>query len=265
MLVRYARGVRVGALTIDPTERVSDALWTHRPARRPPSARCLTSAPLARRWPATLGLPVGAGAVAMGFRIELIASGYGLGGVAVLLTRAGERTLVVGPTTNTLQPRRADQLILFAPSLVADPDWQPSPGLSGRLRVPDAAAARLMSQRLDMHGIAHRRPRWLGTGAGQPSARVCIVLNGPGRCVDTRPQADEHWLAEYVRRVAPRALYVHGPRADHLARRLAGEGWPVRVLYRPRQLSLLGDDPEPFVPAVTALRPLGLTDGPEAR
>ncbi len=265
MLVRYARGVRIGALTIDPTERVHDALWTHRPARRPPCGRCLASARLARRWPATLGIPMGTGAVAMGFRIELLASGYGPGGAAVLLTRDGERTLAVGPTTVELQPRQADRLVLFAPRPVADTDWAPPPMLTGTLRAPDGAAARELCRRLDAAGIPHRRPRWLGLGAGPRSAAVGVVTAGPGLTVDARPQADESWLADFARRVSPQSIYVHGPRADALARRLAVEGWSVRVLHGPRQLSLLGDEPEPFSPAPGDARPLARTDGPEGR
>lgn len=265
MRVLYASGVRIGALTIDPTERVDSALWTHRPARRPACGRCLASAPLARGWSATLGIPLGAGAVAMGFRIELLPSGYGPGGAAVLLTRDGERTLVVGPTTVALAPRRADRLVLFAAATPTDVAWRPEPGLVGRLLAPDGAAAAVISERLEAAGVAHRRPRWLGRGGGPSGARVRVVTSGAGRRIDARPQASDQWLVRFVAAVAPRAVGVHGPRADRLARALAAEGWPVRVLHGPQQLSLLGDEPAPFVPPRRPTRRLDRSDGPEPR
>lgn len=264
MLIRYASGVRVGALTIDPTERVDHVLWTHRPARRPPSGRCIASAELARSWRATLGLPMGAGAVAMGFRIELLPTGYGPGGAAVLLTRSGERVLVVGPTTSRLAPRPAERLVLLAPEPPADAQWAPAVGDSGTLVVPDGGAAAVVSDRLAIAGIAHGRPRWLGRGAGPRCAAVRIATRGPGRFVDARPQTDDPWLVDFARRVGPRTAYVHGPGADRLARRLSDAGLPVRVLHAPRQLSLLADEPEPFVPPPFHGR-LETTEGPEGR
>lgn len=270
MLIRYASGVRVGALTIDPTERVPHALWTHRPARRPPARRVLASAPLARRWPATLGLPFGAGAVAVGFRLELLPSGYGPGGAAVLLARGGERTLVVGPTTEALTARHADHLVLFAPALPADDGWlaaaREATGPT-TLVVPDAAAAERAADLLTDADLAHRRPIWLERGRGPASAPLRIATRGPGLEVDARPQAPEGWLVRFADRVAARAVFVHGPRADHLARALAAEGHPVRVLHGPQQLSLL-DDEAPFTPEVSdppPLRPAETTEGPERR
>jgi len=263
MLVRYASGVRVGALTIDPTERVVDALWTHRPARRSPCSRCLASAGTARLWPSTLGIPIGAGAVAMGFRIELLPTGYGPGGAAVLLTRGGRRTLVVGPTTEMLEARHADRLVLFAPAAPTGWDWTPDPEWSGALIVPDGAAAEVVCERLDAAGLPHRRPRWLARGSGPADASIRVATHGVGRPIDARPQVTESWLAAFAKRVAPRTVYVHGRRADHMARRLAADGWPVRVLHDPQQLSFFGD--EPYVPAPRGYTDRETTDGPETR
>lgn len=265
MLVRHASGVRVGALTIDPTERVATALWTHRPARRPPAGRALASAPLARRWPSTLALPFGAGAVAMGFRIELLPTGYGPGGAAVLLARGGERTLVVGPTTEILTARRVDRLVLFAAPPPAPDDWLSTLPESETLVVPDAAAAEQVSERLRAAGLVHRRPAWLGRGRGPSGAPLRITTRGPGRFIDARPQASEDWLVRFAGRVSARAVFVHGPSADHLARALAADGQPVRVLHGPQQLSLLDEDPAPFTPDPLPLRPAESTEGPERR
>lgn len=268
MKLRYASGVRLGALTIDPVDRVDTALWTHRPARRPPARRVLAGAEIARRWRATLALPVGAGAVAMGFRIELLPSGYGPGGAAVLLTRAGARALVVGPTTTALRPRHADQLALFAPDDPADPDpavWLPRIGRTATLIAPDAAAAVALCDALDAAGLPHRRPRWLDRGRGPADASITVSTHGDGTPIDARPQAPLAWLVDFAGRVGPRAVFVHGPAADRLARALAARGHAVRVLHGPQQLSLLDDYPEPpFVPAPPAALPRE-TEGPERR
>ncbi|MCB9528649.1 MAG: hypothetical protein H6701_09715 [Myxococcales bacterium] len=252
MTIRYASGIRVEGLTIDPVDRVEVALWTHRPARRAPARRTLAAAPLADAWSQTLGLPLGSSAIAMGHRIELLPTGYGPGGAAVLLTRGGRRTLIVGPTTTALVPRRAERLVLFAPRPPTPPaEWleRARAATALDLLAPDGAGAAMISAALTIAGLPHRRPRWLGLGVGPRDAGLRVVTRGDGLLVDARPQADEAWLADFARRVAPRSIFVHGARGDALARRLAVAGHAVRVLHGPQQLALLDPDvPPPFVP-----------------
>lgn len=273
MTIRYVSGIRIAGLTVDPVDRVDVALWTHRPARRPPARRNLAAAPLAVRWPHTLGLPLGSSAIAMGHRIELLPTGYGPGGAAVLLTRSGHSTLVIGPTSTTLRPRRADRLVIFAPARPElAPDWLDQARTAGRLDLiaPDGAAAQHISEALTAADLAHRRPPWLGLGPGPRGAPLRIVTRGEGLLVDARPQADEAWLVELARRVDPRSVFVHGPRADALAPRLAAAGHAVRVLHGPQQLTLLDPDvPPPFVPPEPAwsdeVQKLAEIDEPDRR
>ena len=245
--ISYANGIRVGGLTFDPTGTTTSAFWTHRPARRPRADRLMASRPLACTWPGAQGLPMGAGAVAMGYRIELLPTGYGAGGSAVLLTRAGERALVVGPTTLHLVPRSADHLVLYAPEdpspppdwlarLAASPDLEPV-----RLVVPDGGAARVVCEALEEAQIAHRRPRWL-KGAPRKPASVSVGFTGPGLAIDARPQADLEWLVSFAAAVAAPMIYVHGPASNRLVKALKTGGHSTRILHAPRQLSLLEGD-----------------------
>ncbi len=240
MAILYTSGVRVGALTIDPAGRVAQAFWTHRPARRPPAQRVLASAPLARTWPGALGLPLRRGAVAMGHRIELLPTGYGVGGAALLLTRDGHRTLVVGPTTPALRPRAAHHLVLCAPAPPQAPaDWLDRV-IRGptrqRLVVPDGAAAAVVSATLEDAGVPHRVPDWLG--GGDRRAPIGISTRGPGTVVDVRPQASEAWLVGFACAVGPEIVYLYGPRADAVAVDLAAAGVSTRVLHAPQQMNL---------------------------
>jgi len=243
--ISYANGVRVGELTFDPTGAAIAAFWTHRPARRPPSTRLMSSRPLAQSWAGAQGLPMESGAVAMGYRIELLPTGYGDGGSAVLLTRGGERALVVGPTTTELVPRLVDHLVLYAPDDPAPATaWlerarNTTDGL--RLVVPDGGAAAVVCHALAEAGIEHRAPRWLPGGRRQP-ARVTVGLTGPGFVVDARPQASHEWLVDFAGAVGAPMVYVHGPQANRLAKALKGAEHSIRVLHAPRQLSLLEGD-----------------------
>lgn len=264
MTIRYASGIRLGALTVDPIDRVDVALWTHRPARRPAASRHLASTTLARHWRRTLGLPIGSSAIAMGHRIELLPTGYGPGGAAVLVTRRGRRTLIVGPTTDALEPRHAEQLVLHAPASprhVSDGPWLDR--LRARrspvdLVAPDGAAADALAAALIGAGLAYRGPRWLADGPGEAAALLRITTHGDGEVVDLRPQADEGWLVDYAHRVDPRDIFVHGDRADALAHRLSALGHAVRVLHGPQQLALLDPaSPPPFVPSPPAYEERG--------
>jgi hypothetical protein len=236
--VRYTQGVRLGALTIDPTGRARAAFWTHRPAHRHAARHTMASAPLAGTWRDVLAIPFGGSVVAMGLRLELLPTGYGPGGAALLLANEGRRTLVVGPTTERLESRHAERLVLAAPSVPGDDGAWLAEAAAGRtplLVVPDAAAAEVVSARLRDAGVAHRRPPWLGPGEGKATVR--LTTRGPGRLVDARPQAPEPWLVDYALQVAPEQVLVHGPRAEPLAMALAAAGLAVRVLHAPHQLA----------------------------
>ncbi len=238
MDVRYTHGVRLGALTIDPTGRARAAFWTHRPAHRKGARHTMASAPLAATWPDVLAIPFGSSVVAMGLRIELLPTGYGPGGAALLLSHEGRRTLVVGPTTERLESRHAERLVLAAPAAPADDGAWLAEAAAGRaplLVVPDAAAAEVVSARLRAAGVAHRRPPWLGPGDARAAVR--LTTRGAGRAVDARPQAALGWLADYAREVAPEQVLVHGPRAEPLAAALTAAGLAVRVLHAPQQLA----------------------------
>lgn len=248
MELRYAQGIRLGALTFDPVGRVASAFWTHRPARRLQAGQTLASAPLAETWGDVLGVPFGGSVVAGGFRLELIPSGYGPGGAAVIATRSGHRTLIVGPTTPSVQAQPADALVLYAPALLSpDDDWLEAArrGASLRLVPRDAAACLAISQALTAAGVPHRRPAWLisGAGEGPRGARIFLALSGAGVVVDGRPQADESFLVSFARSTGAERLYVHGPRAEALSHRLKEAGLSSRVLAAPAQLPLAGLHP----------------------
>lgn len=241
MQLAYVNGVRLGRVTVDPTAPVEAAFWTHRPARRVAAAKTLASQPLAAAWRDALGLPLERGAIALGGRLELLPTGYGPGGAALLLTQAGQRLLVVGPTTEALLPRRADRLVLAAPGRpVVAADWldQVRAGAVSRLVVPDGAAGLRVVDALARAGVRFTCPRWLGRGHRRAPLRVST--RGPGLVVDLRPQADEDWLVRFALSVRPGLACVHGPRAEALAAQLAAHGVPARVMGRPTQLSLAG-------------------------
>lgn len=271
MSIQYVRGVRIGTLTIDPGERVPAALWTHRPARRPPADRVLAAAPLAAGWRRALGVPFNASAVAMGHRLELLPTGYGPGGAALLLTRDGHRTLVVGPTTEALQPRRADALVLFAGAEPgADTDWLERAKAASTdaplvVTVPDGGAAMAVADALDAAEVPHRRPGWLGRGLGPRSSAVRLTTTAGGLAVDLRPQARLEWLVRLAGRVAPRRVRVHGPQAVALAAALAVEGHQVRILDQPRQLDWLDAGLERVAPMGDGRRREGELDEPDWR
>ncbi|MFN3201689.1 MAG: hypothetical protein ACE366_25015 [Bradymonadia bacterium] len=249
MQVLYNDGVQVGRITFDPRRRVPVAFWTHRPAKRPAGGRILTSDGLARRWPGTIGLPIGHSGVAMGLRLELLASGYGASGVAVMATRAGLRTLVVGPTSTRLVPRAAERMVLWVPP-VRDPKGPHAGNLihwlkahlttahDDRLVVPDGATAEVVCQVLAQAGVPSVAPKWLGGGRWRPGA-LRISTAGEGLLVDARPQADWPWLADLVEAVAPEQLWLHGPGAADFGAALSAEGWPVHLLTSPAQLPLV--------------------------
>lgn len=248
MELRYAQGIRLGALTFDPVGRVPSAFWTHRPARRLQAGQTLASAPLAATWVDVLGVPFGGSVVAGGFRLELIPSGYGPGGAAVIATRGGHRTLILGPTAPSCEPQPADALVLFAPELLSpDDDWLEAArrGSTLRLLPRDAAACLAVSQALTAAGVPHRRPGWLvpGTGEGPRAARVSLAFSGEGMAIDARPQADESFLVSFARSTGAERLYVHGPRAESLSHRLKEAGLSSRVLAAPAQLPLAGLHP----------------------
>jgi hypothetical protein len=242
MALRYTSGVRLERLTVDPSRPAQVAFWTHRPARRPKAGRLLASMELATTWPDALGIPMGRGAIAMGHRIELLPTGYGPGGAALMLTRDGRRTLVVGPTTDGLQARPVDQLALFVPSRPTPPvDWLERASEATeplRIVVPDGGAALHASQLLTAAGVPYRCPSWLQGGVRR--AKISITTRGPGLEADLRPQADEVWLADFAARTGPELVLLHGPRADHVAVRLARLGLATRVLAAPQQMTLAG-------------------------
>ncbi len=240
MKVHYHRGVCLDGLTIDPKGRVDGAFWTHRPRRRPPARQTLASSPLAATWPGTLGIPFGRGALALGHRVELLPTGYGVGGAALLLTRAGERTLAVGPTTEALVPRAALRLVLAAPSPPRAPDDWLTHALAapGRIVVPDGAAVVEVVTALEAAGIQPRRPGWLGGGPRE--GEHTVATQGPGTQIDARPQASEAWLVDFACQCGPDVVLVHGPRADALAAQLVEAGLDTRVLHGPEQLTFTG-------------------------
>jgi len=250
MEVRFQDGVRVGALTFDPTRPpargAGAAFFTHRPPRRIARAQPMMSAPMAARWPGALGVPFHHAVVAMGLRLEVLPSGYGVGGAAVVVTRAGHRTLVVGPVSEAFEAQPADTLVLFAPEAVrwTDADWVGAACLGQPLTtaVPDAAAAGIVSSRLAAAGVPHRCPAVASADGreGTRAARVSVVIGGVGLEVDARPQLDDDALVALAARVGAAHLLVHGPRADVLAQRLSEAGLPSRVLASPRQLMMPG-------------------------
>lgn len=254
MDLSYTNGVRVGALTIDPSGRTRAAFWTHRPARRPAARHLMAAAPLAATWPGALAVPFGDAIIAVGLRLELLPTGYGPGGAALLLSDNGRRTLVVGPTTPALEPRHADRLVLAAPATPSEPAGWVDAVAAGdvtRLLVPDAAAAEAVSARLHERELEHRRPGWLPPTSPHG---VPIATSGAGLFVDARPQAGEPWLVAFACQVGPDLVWVHGPRAEALAAQLAAAGLSSRVLQAPRQLAF---------PGVT-LSPTPLLHGPAA-
>lgn len=248
MQVLYNEGVQVGRITFDPRKPVPVAFWTHRPPRRPRGGRILTSEGLARRWPGTIGLPIGHTGVAMGLRLELLASGYGAAGVAVMVTREGHRTLVVGPTSAALIPRRAEQLVLYVPTprgpeepteetLIEWLKIHLEPAHEGRLRVPDRATAERVCHRLAAAGVPVVPPPSLG-GRPRRQGQLRVVFEGPGLWVDARPQAEPAWLRWLVAQVDPERLWLHGPGATPFAAALQDDGWPAQLLVPPEQLPL---------------------------
>jgi hypothetical protein len=248
MRITYARGVRVGALTIDPDGVVPVAFWTHRPPRRPTARRVLCARALAADWAGTLGLPYHHGSVAAGMRVELLPTGYGPGGAAVLLTQAGRRTLVVGPTTESLEPRTVDQLVLAAPAAVAPPpdDWLQTLAVStapSRAVVPDSGAAQVLVDALTAHNVSWSGPAWLG--GARRGGQVRVALSGRGLALDLRPSPPLTWLARYASQVQPEGVSVHGPRAHALAAMLQQAGLPVSVIHGPLQLMLTGSGTAP--------------------
>lgn len=247
MQVFWSSGVRVGALTFDPEGRPPIAFYTHRSDRRPAARLALASKALASTWKGVQGLPFGAGAVAAGMRLELLPTGYGPGGAAVLLAEDGYRILVVGPTTEALEPRPVDELVLFAPAPLDQPptDWiarardaaQAHEALA--LLPPDGAAAEAIAHALEVADIPHRRPTWLA--GGQPRATVRIVAApSAGVPLDLRPLASPVWQVEHARACRADRICVHGPGADALARKLTDAGLPARVIQAPAQLVLSG-------------------------
>lgn len=244
MRVSYIHGIRVGGLSIDPQRRAILALWTHRPRRRPPARFALASAPLADRWPGVRGLPLGRGAVAGGQKVELLPTGYGTGGCAVLMTAAGARLLVVGPTTRALAPRIVDHLVLWAP-IITPPtaDWvhRASRGAFERIIAPDEAALEVICRQLADHDVPHRRPQWLP--GGQRGAALTVATHGVGTVIDRRPQADIAWLVEFAQACEAPRISVHGPAAQPLSEALVAAGLPTRILHAPKQLALGGWEP----------------------
>lgn len=249
--IRYSDGVRVGQIAFDPQVRVPVALWTHRPERRPPAGRVLAAEPLARNWTGAIGLPFGHGGVALGQRVELLPTAYGTGGCAALLTLEGRRTLVVGPTTESLTPRRAERLVLFVPRPAAPPclSAEALQALIERangepLVVPDAAAAERLAGALTEADVPFTGPRWLPGTARRGATR--IALSGSGYTVDARPQASPAWLADFITRVSPRSVRLHGPGTERVLdalARLSPTGLPpaeVRVFCTPDQMALPG-------------------------
>jgi len=235
-------------LTFDPVGKVAHAFWTHRPVRRISAGQALASAPLAATWTDVLGVPFGGSVVAGGLRLELLPSGYGPGGAAVLATSNGHRTLIVGPTTTRCHPQPAHALVLCAPDTV-DPDegWLEAAhrGAPLRLLPRDAAAAAALSARLVAAGIPHRRPAWLDPARGEGPRSACVVIGfgGVGMVVDGRPQADDGFLVAFAHSTGAERIYVHGPRADALSMRLRESGLASRILAAPTQLPLAGLSP----------------------
>lgn len=242
MRVTFLNGVRIGGLSFDPSARAPTALWTHRPRRRSPAKVVLASAPLAAGWPGVQGLPMARSAVAGGLKLELIPTGYGPGGAAALLTEAGQRILVVGPTTESLAPRPVDELVLLAPRIGTPPaGWLASARAAReplRLVAPDGAGAEAICAALDAAEIAHTRPPWLG--GGLRSAPVRVSTHGAGLAVDLRPQASIAWQVDFAAACQPEQIWVHGAAAEALTRRLTEAGLTARVLHAPAQLVLDG-------------------------
>lgn len=241
MRVTFVHGVRVGLISFDPTARAPLALWTHRPRRRPPGRVVLASAPLAADWPGVQGLPIGRSAVAGGRKMELLPTGYGVGGCAALLTESGHRVLVVGPTTASLAPRHVDQLVLRAPAVSPPPaDWiaQVVDSKQTRIVAPDGAGLVAVCAALDAAGIAHRRPPWLPGGARAAPLRVS--MQGAGFAVDLRPQAGAAWHVEFALACAPEQVHVHGAEAEERVSQLTAAGLTARVIQAPAQLVLNG-------------------------
>jgi hypothetical protein len=239
MRVTFVHGVRLGLLSFDPTARAPIALWTHRPRRRPPARVVLASAPLAAQWSGVQGLPIGRSAVAGGRKIELLPTGYGLGGSAALLTDAGHRVLVVGPTTESLAPRHVEQLVLRVPSVTPPPsDWMARVIDAGETRIvaPDGAGLTAVCAALDAAGVAHRRPPWMP--GGTRSAPLLVTMHGSGFKVDLRPQAPAEWLVDFALACAPEQVHVHGAEAEVRVSELTAAGLTARVIHAPSQLVL---------------------------
>ena len=275
MDVRFLDGVRVDGLAFDPLRPVRTAFWTHRTARRARAQKAVAAEVLARTWRGVAGLPFEQGVIAFGMRLELLRSGYGPGGAAVLLTRSGQRVFVVGPTTTELEPRKADRLVLYAAPLV-EPDeaWLDRVrGSRGQttIDVPDGAAASVVSRALHAQGVPHLRPGWLGASdrgaryrlrvvstaptdpkaakAGAPKDKAPPALaKAPTITLDARPQADDAWLVELAQAIEPELVVVHGPRAETLAQAITEAELAARVLHSPRQLAFAGLYPEGHTP-----------------
>ncbi len=248
MQVFWSNGVRVGALTFDPEGRPPIAFYTHRSDRRPAARLALASKALAATWKGVQGLPFGTGAVAAGMRLELLPTGYGPGGAAVLLAEDGFRTLVVGPTTEALEPRPVDELVIYAPAplVVPAPDWiarareaaQAHESLA--LLPPDGAAAEAIARALEAADVPHRRPAWLPGGQPRATVRIVAAASADAVVLDVRPLATSAWQVEHARACRADRICVHGPGSDALARRLTEAGLPARVIQAPAQLVLNG-------------------------
>lgn len=244
MLIRFANGARVNGITFDPSRRVRAAFWTHRPARRAGAHTIIASDALAADWSNVLGVPYGRSVVAAGLRLELLPSGYGPGGSAVLCTEQGERTLVVGPTTEALDCRLAERLVLHAgcpgDAVECCATRIEQAAHAPIIVVPDGGAAAALSEHLTDRGIPHRRPRWLGPSDSMPRATISTRARGnPAEIhADVRPQATEEWLVDYALGVEAEMVFVHGPRAEQVALKLAERGTDARVLHAPTQLPL---------------------------
>ena len=241
MRVTFVHGVRVGLLSFDPTARAPIALWTHRPRRRPPGRVVLASAPLAAEWSGVQGLPIGRSAVAGGRKIELLPTGYGTGGCAAMLTDAGHRVFVVGPTTESLDPRHVDQLVVRAPQApTSQSDWltRVVDDEVTRIVAPDGAGVEAVCAALDAAGIAHRRPPWLP--GGTRSAPLLVTMQGAGLKVDLRPQASSQWLVDFALACGPEQVHVHGADAEIRVSEMTAAGLTARVIHAPAQLVLTG-------------------------
>lgn len=233
MRVQYKGGVRLDGLCFDPRGRVEAALLTHRPGRRGSSQRLACSAPLAGAWPKALALPMGRSVVALGRQIELVPTGYGIGGAAALVNHGGQRAFVVGPTTTCIEPRPADVLVLYVPEIATlDCSWLRAVGCPDGpklLVLPDGAALEAAAATLRRAGLPFKAPKW-AEPVGGSDAVVRLAMRGDGLRIDMRPQADECFLALFAERVQAREIWLHGPRARILAARLVDRGVPTRVL-----------------------------------